>query len=105
MRPQPGRMPLPTEARRAADSGPAIRRYRTMLFRSYLAGAIIGFGALVLVARRRPHFDLDLRIARAMQRPDYPAYARFMHAISWPGYPPQANLLAALLAVGLYRGG
>ena len=105
MQPPPGRPSLQAEGRRAADAGRSTRRYQTMLFRSYLVGALVSFGVLMLAVRRKTYFDLELRIARAIQRPAHPWYARFMDGISWPGYPPQANLLAALPAIALYRGG
>ena len=85
--------------------GPNARRFQTLLLRSYLIGAAISFVALSLIARRKPYFDLDLRMLRALQRLEHPWYARVMHAVSWPGYPPQANVLAALLSVAMYRGG
>ena len=87
------------------DAEPNARRFQTLLFQSYLIGAAVSFGALTLLAKRKPYFELDVRICRAVQRLEHPWYAKLMHAVSWPGYPPQANVLTALLSVGLYRSG
>lgn len=104
----PKRRPANPSGSRPPDSHAAAlntRRFQALLFQSYLIGAAIGFGALTVIARRKPYFDLDVRICRAVQRLEHPWYARLMHAVSWPGYPPQSNLLAALLSIALYRSG
>ena len=106
-----GRKPLPAKAAgirhpaAACDAEPNARRFQTLLVQTYLIGAAISFGALSLIVKRKPYFDLEVRICRAVQRLEHPWYAKLMHAVSWPGYPPQANVLAALLSIGMYRSG
>jgi len=100
--------PLPAGFQRQSDSHDAeqyARRFQTLVFKSYLIGAAIGFFVLTLNAKRKPYFDLDVKICRAVQRLEHPWYARLMHAVSWPGYPPQANVLSALLSIAMYRSG
>jgi undecaprenyl-diphosphatase len=82
-----------------------LRRYEGALFQTYMVGAALGFGALTLIAHRKPYFDADLKICRALQRVQYPGYTRLMNAVSWPGYPPQATVLGALLPIAMYRRG
>lgn len=79
------------------------RDYRALLFQGYLVSAIIAFAGLMLLARRKPYFDADVQICRAMQRLNARWCHWLMHLISLPGYPPQVNVSAPVLAFALYR--
>jgi undecaprenyl-diphosphatase len=90
---------------RRTKTTPRERHWRATLFQSYVVVAAVGFGLLSLVARRKQHFALDLKILRAVQRLDTPISHSLMQVASYPGNPPQATALAAIVPVLLYRKG
>lgn len=98
--------PLVTRWRRRFDPHVAARskrESRASLFQLFILMIALGFAALTFLARRKPYFDADLRIGRAVQRLEGRWWHELMHAVSLPGYPPQANVLAAVLPLALYR--
>jgi undecaprenyl-diphosphatase len=66
------------------------RRYRTLIFQSCLAAAILGFALLALLASTSAYFPVDLLITRSIQSYHGPWLDLPMRAVSWPGYMPQS---------------
>ncbi len=92
-------------ARAGAFVGKPWRRYRAIVFQSYLIAAVSVFAVLALLAKTVAYFTFDVTITHAIQafHPGWFDYA--MRFLTWIGFPPQAYLITALIVVFLWFSG
>jgi membrane-associated phospholipid phosphatase len=100
---EPPANPIP-ETTRATASHPT-RRYRALIFQSYVIAAVISFTLLAFLATSTAYFPLDLTITRSLQTFNPLWFDWLMRLVSLPGNGPQALIVMSLLVALIYLAG
>lgn len=77
-----------------------IRKYRSIIFRTYVILATVAFGFLAYTAKQTPYFGIDLILANAIQNFNPTWFDILMKVASVPGNPP--GMLAIIGGTVIY---
>ncbi len=98
--------PVVTWRQRVIQAGAIVsrpwRRYRAVIFQSYLLGAIVVFAILAVLAHTIAYFAFDLVISRAVQMFTAAWFDALMRLVSWLGFAPQVDIITLLIVAFLY---
>jgi membrane-associated phospholipid phosphatase len=81
------------------------RRYRSMVFLTYLIVAVVAFIILAVLAKTVAYFTFDVTITRALQTYHAGWFDALMGALSWIGFSPQAWIITVAILFFLYVSG
>jgi membrane-associated phospholipid phosphatase len=79
-----------------------IRRWRTLVFQTYMLVAVLALGILLISASMFNYFSFDLIVTSAVQTINVAWFASLMWWVSMIGYAPQIYILVAAIAVFLF---
>lgn len=80
----------------------AVRKYRTVLFQTYVIAVSLVLGFASVLAHFLPYFPFDLIITKSIQHYNAPWFDYLMKLISSIGQMPQIIILIALFVFALY---
>lgn len=79
-----------------------VRRYRTLVFQTYLVISIILFFILALLASSTAYFPIDILITQSFQAQEIAGLGTILYFVSFIGYVPQIFFVAGIVVFVLY---